>query len=178
MESRRFTHEPGNATSYDIMLTRISDREVMVSLWPNLHCSACAVFRDDHEVDVAYVAEKLRVSEADATAIVDFIAIQRPSAPKPADEEGEPGRWYRFYGHCGPGHQSSWEEYLWLRGEWDNGALEEIWHEMMPKWAVHSDNVGGHETVDELPPKVREEKLRRYNEDIERAALMLKVLGD
>jgi hypothetical protein len=87
--------------------------------------------------------------------------------------------WYRFYGHAGPGHQSSWEEYVWLHESYDGKEEElgELWEEMIPRWASYSHNAGGQEKVEELPEKVREQKIREARERLKSATEMLAILG-
>lgn len=85
--------------------------------------------------------------------------------------------WYRFHGICGPGHQSSWEEYRWLEGDLDEEFLEEVWEESMPNWAEYSGNSSGsHEIVVKLPPKIYAEKIRLFQDRLSHAKYMLEIL--
>jgi len=89
--------------------------------------------------------------------------------------------WWRFHGICGPGHQSSWEEYVWLHAEYDDDKgkeelLEDMWQEMIPHWASFSHNSGSHEKI-ELPEEVRKLKILEMRESLKRARFMLEILG-
>lgn len=99
-------------------------------------------------------------------------------SPSPQADSDEPeGCWYRFYANCGAGHQSSWEVFRWLSGEWSDDMLNEVWHECIPRWAVHLDsNIGGCEIVDKLPPKIREKMIEDYEGRLRDAQRMLKIL--
>lgn len=87
--------------------------------------------------------------------------------------------WYRFHGICGPGHQSSWEEYRWLKGEWSDDALEEEWKESIPRWAEYSGNsTGSYEVVlTGLPPEVHAEKVLIFQSQLTHAKRMLEILN-
>jgi hypothetical protein len=87
--------------------------------------------------------------------------------------------WYRFHGYAGPGHQSDWEEYVWLEGVHTEEDLEDIAEEMVPRWASFdgSNITKKTEVVEELPEKIREEKIDTFRRRLKSARHMLKVLG-
>lgn len=86
--------------------------------------------------------------------------------------------WYRFYGHAGPGHQSSWQTYRWLEGDLDEECLKEVCEESMPSWAEYSGNsTFNHEVITELPPEVHADKVREFQNRLSHAKHMLEILG-
>lgn len=81
MSVRRFAnYEPGNATRYDVTLVRLPNGDLLIALWPGLHCSACLVLSHHYWRDAGadYLGEKLRVSNADADALLALIAHEAP----------------------------------------------------------------------------------------------------
>lgn len=77
LHARRFPrYEPGNMTSYDVTLVRLGDDSMLIALWPGLHCSACMVLPHVSDASVDYIATKLRVSEADAGALLTLVRKQ------------------------------------------------------------------------------------------------------
>lgn len=92
--------DPGNGTRYTILVTPItdpdalrdlgaSDGSVVVSLWPHSRNSASAIFRRRAGyLAPQYVAEKLRVGDADAEALAAIIGelLDRPNPATPVRE--------------------------------------------------------------------------------------------
>lgn len=85
MNLRRFPrYEPGNMTSYDVTLARVSPDQVLVALWPGLHCSACVLLHcpkahpAERIASVDYIMDKLRINEADATPLLGLIHEEAP----------------------------------------------------------------------------------------------------
>lgn len=81
---RRFPrYEPGNMTSYDVTLACVGPDQLLVALWPGLHCSACMVLhfapeQIEHSVSLDYIMNKLRLNEADARPILELIHTEAP----------------------------------------------------------------------------------------------------
>ena len=81
MSVRRFpNYEPGNATRYDVTLAKLPNGDILLALWPGLHCSACLVLSRAYWCDASadYLGEKLRVTNADAEALLALIEIEVP----------------------------------------------------------------------------------------------------
>jgi hypothetical protein len=82
--------------------------------------------------------------------------------------------WYRLHCNAGPGHQSSFEEYVWFYEEPNDADLEDTWEHLFRE---RRNPVGGCEKVEELPEDIRQDKVREYRYKLNHAQHMLKVLG-
>jgi len=86
--------------------------------------------------------------------------------------------WYRFHGYAGPGHQSSWEAYVWLEGEWDASLLAEVAEEHVPDWARDGSNITKEpEAIDRLPPEEHASQVERFERQLKTARHMLSILA-
>ncbi len=84
--------------------------------------------------------------------------------------------WYRFWAHCGPGHQSSWEEYVYLDEVPSEDYLVEMWHEMLPAWVDNA--IGEQDIVEVLPENIRETKLMDCRLHLRSTLRMMEILGE
>jgi hypothetical protein len=82
--------------------------------------------------------------------------------------------WYKFYANHGPGHQSHLEFYEWIPNGWSEEELQENWNFLFRDTDYP---IGKAEKVEELPEKVRLEKIKHYESAAKCASYMLKTLG-
>lgn len=83
--------------------------------------------------------------------------------------------WYKFEAIHGPGHQSHTEEYKWLEPELTGELMGEVWSD----WVNGEDMdwpKGSLTAIEKLPEKERLAQIRKYQDRIEDAEYMLKIL--
>jgi len=84
--------------------------------------------------------------------------------------------WYRIHAMCGPGHQSNFETYYHSAKPLTKDEKADLWEDTMRSNDVHNA-AGEVDVVRKLPKKVREEKVRKYEFQLQHAKKMLEILG-
>jgi hypothetical protein len=86
--------------------------------------------------------------------------------------------WYKLSGSAGPGHQGTWEEYVWLTGDWSQQSLRDLTEEYVPDWAQDGSNIcNPAEKLDDLPDIIHAQKVMEYKSKLHLAKRMLNILG-